>query len=94
MKQSKFTLLIQRFRLFFFRFDGEQPSNMAVIELKLVSGFTVDEDHVYSVSIEQSVSVVTDQLKSRASLRGGGVSVNFGSGVVNKKGSSGYSWLR
>ncbi|XP_029834423.2 alpha-1-macroglobulin isoform X1 [Ixodes scapularis] len=45
------------------RFDGEQPSNMAVVELKLVSGFTVDEDHVYSLYRKEGVSLKRHELE-------------------------------
>ncbi|CAN7984390.1 unnamed protein product, partial [Ixodes hexagonus] len=45
------------------RFDGEQPSNMAVVELKLVSGFTADEDHVYSLYRKEGVSLKRHELE-------------------------------
>ncbi|XP_050045324.2 pregnancy zone protein-like isoform X8 [Dermacentor andersoni] len=39
------------------RYDGEQPSNMAVLELKLVSGYIPDEDHIYSLYREKDVKL-------------------------------------
>ncbi|XP_077515294.1 pregnancy zone protein-like isoform X4 [Amblyomma americanum] len=39
------------------RFDGEQPSNMAVVELKLVSGYTPDEDHIFGLYREKDVKL-------------------------------------
>ncbi|KAH7962559.1 hypothetical protein HPB52_016934 [Rhipicephalus sanguineus] len=31
------------------RYDGKKPSNMAVLELKLLSGYVPDENHIYSL---------------------------------------------
>uniref|UniRef100_L7M8R2 TEP1-F n=1 Tax=Rhipicephalus pulchellus TaxID=72859 RepID=L7M8R2_RHIPC len=39
------------------RYDGEQPSNMAVLELKLVSGYIPDEDHIYSLYRQKDVKL-------------------------------------
>lgn len=45
------------------RFDGDQPSNMAVVEFKLLSGFTTDEDHVYSLYRKEGVSLKRHELE-------------------------------
>ncbi|KAH7943316.1 hypothetical protein HPB52_006843 [Rhipicephalus sanguineus] len=39
------------------RYEGEQPSNMAVLELKLLSGYIPDEDHIYRLYREKDVKL-------------------------------------
>lgn len=39
------------------RFDGEQPSNMAVVELKLVSGYTTTEDNLLAIYQNKEVAL-------------------------------------
>nr|AAN10129.1 alpha-2-macroglobulin precursor splice variant 1 [Ornithodoros moubata] len=39
------------------KFDGEQPSNMAVVELKLVSGYTISDDDIKEIYQKADVAL-------------------------------------
>ncbi|XP_077555844.1 pregnancy zone protein-like isoform X10 [Haemaphysalis longicornis] len=45
------------------KFDGDQPSNMAVLELKLVSGYVPNEDHIYSLYREKDVKLKRHEIE-------------------------------
>lgn len=45
------------------KFDGDQPSNMAVVEFKLVSGYVVDEDNIFSLYRKEGLPLKRHELE-------------------------------